>query len=80
MTGYGHAPYRRLADELAAKITAGDEGYRPGDRLPSIHKLAETNGVSPGTVQKALRILKDAGLVAGEQGWGVTVLERKTAE
>jgi DNA-binding GntR family transcriptional regulator len=77
MTGHGHAPYRRLADLLAGKITAGDEGYRPGDRLPSIHKLAAEHELSPGTVQKALRILKDAGLVEGEQGWGVTVLEGK---
>lgn len=64
-------PYLQLAAELRDAIKAGD--YEPGDRLPSTRRLAEANGISPMTVQHALRVLKDEGLVVSHQGRGAFV-------
>jgi DNA-binding GntR family transcriptional regulator len=66
-------PYVQLAAELRDAIKAGD--YEPGDRLPSTRRLAEANGISPMTVQHALRVLKDEGLVVSHQGRGAFVQE-----
>ncbi|MEW2440573.1 GntR family transcriptional regulator, partial [Micromonospora marina] len=33
------APYRQIANELAAKIRSGE--LKPGDKLPSTRELAE---------------------------------------
>lgn len=64
-------PYLQLAAELRDAIKAGD--YEPGDRLPSTRRLAEVNGISPMTVQHAVRVLKDEGLVVSHQGRGAFV-------
>ncbi|MBL8258690.1 MAG: PLP-dependent aminotransferase family protein [Candidatus Competibacteraceae bacterium] len=53
--------YERLADELAALIAKGP--LRPGDRLPSIRRLAEQKRLSISTVVQALRQLEDRGWV-----------------
>jgi DNA-binding transcriptional regulator YhcF (GntR family) len=60
-------PYRQVADDLRHKIAAG-EGYAPGARLPSIRRLAKEYGISPQTVQSALRELRQEGLVVSQQG------------
>jgi DNA-binding GntR family transcriptional regulator len=70
-------PYVQLAAELREAIEAGE--YAPGDRLPSTRRLAETNGISPMTVQHALRQLKNEGLVVSHQGRGAFVQEPKDA-
>lgn len=70
-------PYVQLAAELRDAIKAGE--YAPGDRLPSTRRLAEANGISPMTVQHALRQLKNEGLVVSHQGRGAFVQEPKNA-
>jgi DNA-binding GntR family transcriptional regulator len=70
-------PYLQLAAELRDAIKAGD--YEPGDRLPSTRQLAEANGISPMTVQHAVRVLKNEGLVVSHQGRGAFVQEPKHA-
>lgn len=45
----------------------------PGARLPTITTLAEDHQVSINTVQKALKVLKDAGLIEGVPGYGTFV-------
>jgi DNA-binding GntR family transcriptional regulator len=49
---------------------------RPGDALPSINRLAQETGWAKTTVQKAIQVLKDEGLVRGVHGWGVIVLDQ----
>ena len=69
-------PYVQLADELRQAITAGD--YEPGDLLPSTRKLAATHGIAQLTVQHALRVLRDEGLVISQAGRGTFVQDPKT--
>jgi GntR family transcriptional regulator len=62
---------RRIADEFAAKIESGE--LAPGARLPSERVLAPVYGVARNTVQAAMRLLADAGMVVKEHGRGMFV-------
>jgi GntR family transcriptional regulator len=64
-------PYLQVAEDLRGAIAAGD--LRPGERLPSGRDLARRYGVAVMTMQKALALLRDEGLVASYQGRGVFV-------
>jgi DNA-binding transcriptional MocR family regulator len=63
--------YRAIADEVAARIDAGELG--PGARLPTHRDLAGTLGVTVGTVTRAYSDLERRGLVRGEVGRGTFV-------
>lgn len=69
---------RRVADELRAAIRSGE--YRPGHQLPSTAVLKERYGVSNQTVQNALNVLRDEGLIEGRTGAGVFVRARPTVQ
>jgi DNA-binding transcriptional regulator YhcF (GntR family) len=62
-------PYKQVATALRAAILTRTIG--PGEKLPSQSELAATYGVSRMTVQQALRLLKDDGLIVSRQGSGV---------
>lgn len=53
--------YLQLADTLAEAIRRGT--LRPGDRLPSVRRCAQTHRVSINTVVSAYRTLEDRGLI-----------------
>ncbi len=59
-------PYQQVADDLRRKIRAGE--YAPGTRMPSVRQLATGYGLSPQTIQNALRELRHDGLVVAQQG------------
>lgn len=61
----------RVCEHITRRIETG--ALREGDRLPSEDKLAAQQGVSVGTVQKALGRLANAGLVTREHGRGTFV-------
>ncbi len=63
--------YLRVKDTIIRRIV--DEIWRPGDLLPSEHKLAAEFGVSPGTVRKALSELTAENLLYRQQGKGTFV-------
>jgi GntR family transcriptional regulator len=67
-------PYRQLAALLRAEIESGQRPSR--SRLPSINQLANDHGLATATVVKALRVLKDEGLITGTAGHGTFVAER----
>lgn len=67
-------PYQQVANALRAAILT--RKFQPGDKLPSGPQLAETYGVARMTVQQAIRILRDEGLIVSRQGSGVFVRER----
>ena len=64
-------PYQQIADQLRAKITAGEIT----DRLPSLWKLMDEITPRPGynTVRKAVDVLKKEGLVITAPGRGTFV-------
>ena len=64
------ADYRRIADELTAKIKSGE--LPPGTKLPSTAQY----DVSPATVYRAVSLLHDRDLVVGHSGRGVYVAEK----
>ncbi len=63
--------YLQLAALLRSMIEAGEI---PPDRpLPSVKSMMQTYGVAQGTAERAVRILKDEGLVRTVIGKGVYV-------
>ena len=55
------APFEQLRSQLADAVSAGE--LVPGDRLPTVRRLAEELGVAPGTVARAYRDLESAGVI-----------------
>ncbi len=69
--------YENLADELGALIAG--RILAPGDRLPSIRHLAQQKRLSISTVQQALRLLEDRGLIDARPQAGFYVRHRALA-
>lgn len=65
--------YRQIADDLAARIEAGE--YPPGAQLPSYREIAKLYTVSIATSARAVGLLHDRRLVYGEPGRGVFVAD-----
>jgi len=68
------APYAQIAAHYTELITSGD--LRPGTLLPSIKNLAQEWKVSTATAEKALRKLRNDGLIRGIHGIGTEVVDR----
>ena len=64
-----------LHEQVAAQIrrAIADGEARPGDRLPPARHLAAVMGVNTNTVLRALRTLRDEGLLEFRRGRGITV-------
>ena len=67
-------PYRQIANALREQITSG--AIPPGRRIPSLVELETEYGVARDTLRKAVRVLKDEGLVETITGMGVYVTAR----
>lgn len=63
--------HEQVAAEIRRAIAEGEAGA--GDRLPPAHDLAAVLGVNRNTVLRALRDLRDEGLLEFRRGRGVTV-------
>jgi GntR family transcriptional regulator len=70
-----HSNQMSLYDQVAAQIRrAIAEGEaKPGERLPPARDLASVMGVNANTVLRALRALRDEGLLEFRRGLGVRV-------
>lgn len=69
---HGKTPsYRQLADHLRAAIVAGE--YGPREAIPSLKQLTQMTGLAQGTVQHAIKVLEDEGLVYTVSGRGTFV-------
>jgi GntR family transcriptional regulator len=64
-----------LHDQVAAQIrrSIAEGDARPGDRLPPAKDLAAVMHVNTNTVLRALRVLRDEGLLEFRRGMGVRV-------
>jgi DNA-binding transcriptional regulator YhcF (GntR family) len=67
-------PYQQVANALRAAILT--RKLAPGEKLPSGNELAQRYGVARMTIQQAIRLLRDEGLIVSRQGSGVFVRER----
>ena len=63
--------YEQVAAEIRRAIAEGEA--KPGERLPPAKDLAAILGVNTNTVLRALRVLRDEGLLEFRRGRGITV-------
>lgn len=64
--------HEQVASELRRAISTGEA--KPGERLPPARDLAAVLGVNTNTVLRALRTLRDEGLLEFRRGRGITVV------
>jgi GntR family transcriptional regulator len=67
--------HAELHEQVAAEIrrAIADGEAKPGERLPPAKDLAAVIGVNANTVFRALRTLRDEGLLEFRRGRGITV-------
>ncbi len=65
------ALHEQVAAEIRRAIAEGEA--EPGERLPSARDLAAVLGVNSNTVLRAVRILREEGLLEFRRGRGITV-------
>jgi GntR family transcriptional regulator len=63
--------HEQVAGEIRRAIAEGEA--KPGDRLPPAKDLAAVLGINTNTVLRALRELRDEGLLEFRRGRGITV-------
>jgi GntR family transcriptional regulator len=64
--------HEQVAAEIRRAIAEGEAG--PGERIPQAKDLATVLGVNTNTVLRALRILRDEGLLEMGRGRAITVV------
>src|SRR5262245_43773973 len=63
--------YEQVAGQIRRAIAEGEA--KPGERLPPAKDLAAVLNVNPNTVLRALRLLRDEGLLEFRRGRGISV-------
>ena len=68
----GTPPYEQIRSQIAGQV--GDGSLQPGDRLPTVRRLAEDLGLATNTVARAYRELEQSGVIEtrGRSGSFVT--------
>jgi DNA-binding GntR family transcriptional regulator len=59
-------PYEVIAAELREQIESGQ--LPPGSHLPTVVDLAATYGVAVGTINRAIALLRESGLIEVSRG------------
>ncbi|HAJ73895.1 MAG TPA: hypothetical protein DCM49_03755 [Lachnospiraceae bacterium] len=63
--------YLQIAEIIRLRIPRGE--YPPGTRIPSVRELSQEAAVNPNTMQRALALLKEEGLLVTRRTTGRTV-------
>ena len=63
--------YQQVAAEIRRAISEGEA--KPGERMPLAKDLAKVLGVNTNTMLRALRELRDEGMLEFRRGRGITV-------
>lgn len=64
-------PYAQIAAHYRRQISSGK--LKPGDTFPTIAEIRVRWNVAHATAQRAVRVLRDEGLVIARQGSGTVV-------
>jgi GntR family transcriptional regulator len=67
----GDLQYLRVAGDIATRIESG--ALPPGTRLRSEQDLAEYYEVARGTIRRAMKVLRERGLIETRHGYGTFV-------
>jgi DNA-binding GntR family transcriptional regulator len=67
-------PYQQIAGWLRAGIEAGQ--WQPGRAIPSLQELVRETGAAVETIRRAVKVLRDEGLVYTVPGRGTFVTRR----
>lgn len=70
----GVPKYTALRDAIAYGVSSG--AFASGDRVPNEQELASQLPISLGTIQRALRVLVDEGLIQRRPGQGSFIADR----
>ena len=65
--------FLQLADIIKSEIISGT--FKTNDKLPSVREFALNYSINPNTVQKALQILEDDGLIVTDRTNGKFVAD-----
>ncbi|MEA4944178.1 MAG: GntR family transcriptional regulator [Propionicimonas sp.] len=78
-TSLAEPPYDQIKRQLSAQVAVGE--LRPGDKLPTVRRLAADLGLAPNTVARAYRELEATGVLdtRGRAGTFVTGDEQSRA-
>lgn len=66
-------PFAQLRDQVTAQVAEGS--LAPGERLPTVRRLAGDLGIAPNTVARAYRELEAAGVLVGRGRAGTYVAD-----
>ncbi|MER6296880.1 GntR family transcriptional regulator [Streptomyces althioticus] len=71
----GLPPYQRIAAQIIERIEHGE--LQPGDRVPSVSQIMETEGVSRATAARVPGVLRAEGYATATPGVGTIVTKPK---
>jgi len=74
----GYQPTKKSLTYMRKMISAGY--WKPTDRIPTLTNIAETIGVSVGTVRKSVAILETERLIENNGSLGFTVIPPKMSQ
>ena len=66
----------QICEQICVKIANGQ--YVSNEKIPSVREIAVEAGVNPNTVQKALTLLSEQGLLYSVRGSGMYVSDHTT--
>lgn len=68
----------QVVDIISDRVSRQADGYKPGDRLPTYSQLAAELKTPLASINRAIRRLREAGILVGIRGGAVYVAEKDT--